>query len=137
MSTESITSVAVASFCHFVRERPSSKFAGRELECLAGYIHAWVASGSGVRDCQADFQTYLVAVIGIIDHWHQKPTVLNYEPSEPVESEPPKISRRVDRIFVDDNAAVPAILDPHFFQGQVFATLHPHVDSWWKADLWY
>jgi hypothetical protein len=138
MSTESIQSIAVSSFYSFVQDTPSSAFAERDLQSLAGYIAKWVRAGHGVHDCQGDFQTFLIAVISIIDCWHREPGLLDYAPQDEESTRgipPVQEHRTVDRIFYTDGETDdPAILDPHFYQGQVYATLHPEVDTWWKYE---
>jgi hypothetical protein len=140
MSTASIQSIAVSSFYSFVQDTPSSAFAERDLQSLAGYIAKWVRDGHGVHDCQGDFQTFLIAVVSIIDCWHRDPELLDYAPRDqepaPGSNSLAREHRTVDRIFqTDGKAGDPAILDPHFYQAQVYATLHPEVDTWWKYDL--
>src|SRR5882672_5285803 len=101
MSSDSIATMALGSFTEFVMELPPVKLATKEETSLAGYIHAWVRSGHGVRACLADFQTYLTALPVIIDHWMRDPEVLDYVPSKPDGDydKSGRIERRVDRVF--------------------------------------
>jgi len=124
MSTGLIAEDAVESFFGFVYNTPDSALSRRERGCLAGFIQAWIASGEGIRATNGDFQTYLIAVVCIINRWMQG-YLLDYDPRD----ESPRVERRVDKLlwdgagFIDRNNTI-SILDPDFYRAELFEFLH-------------
>lgn len=127
MSVAFVASNAITSFLDY-----TSKTATTELPligepaCLADYIQAWVVSGHGVRACQGNFETYLIAVVAVINEWVQCPDhTLNYVEyvEDPPDEDVRVIERRVSKVFRDDDPQR-LILDRDFFAFWAFRALH-------------
>lgn len=78
--------------------------------CLADVIRTWVWSGEGVRVCHGDYQTFLVAVIAIINDWHTHEDLLDYHDRS--DEKPGLTERRTSKIFdPEDDLYYDVILD--------------------------
>jgi hypothetical protein len=128
MSGSSIADNGLSSFEAYTAETSPEqvhKHLADEPVCLADYIQAWVQSGDGVRQCNGDFQTFLITVIGIIDEWRTDERFLDYVTSEHERSTSAltAIKRRPKTVF-GERGMDHVILDPHFFATRTFRWLH-------------
>jgi hypothetical protein len=126
MSTLSIIASACGSFEDFVVEADPNKVNESSHCCLMDYIAEWIISGHGVKACAGDFQTYLIAVIGIIEQWMTHPNILRFVPEDSVD--PNVIPRHVASIWRDyrpGDGAKHYALDQYWFTQQVFDYCHP------------
>jgi hypothetical protein len=80
MSSQSIAYGTVSSFEAYVVTTSTEEIRENLLRtpsCLADFIEAWVQAGYGVRACQGNFETLLIVVMAIIDHWRNDPDILS------------------------------------------------------------
>jgi|GEM_PF-3361805 hypothetical protein len=126
MSVAFVASNTVTSFLDYTSKTATTELPlAWEPVCLADYIQAWVVSGDGVRACQGNFETYLVAVVAIINEWIEHPDhTLNYVEyvEEPADEDDRVIERRVSKLFRDDDQHR-FILDRDFFTFWAFRAL--------------
>ncbi|WUI02877.1 hypothetical protein OHR68_14070 [Spirillospora sp. NBC_00431] len=94
---------------------------GKDPECLADFIQAWMESGEGIRACLGDRQTFTLAVIAIIDHWGSDPGVTDFIS---VTEGQPTVRRPVDSIFGPRGFDDHDVTNPHWFATFVFRELH-------------
>ncbi len=118
MSTVFFERFVCVSFENFVVELPPEKLGDRSDRCLMDYVQAWVESGEGIRDCAGNFETYLLAVIAIINLWTERPEVLTYVPEDETSE---NIQRNVSSIFGGNGRFA---LDRHWFAQLAFAQRH-------------
>ncbi len=125
MSSSRAAIAAKNDFETFLEEIPPEKldqiFA--KSPCLADLIAAWLRSDCGVRACHGDFETYLVAIIGIIDSWLRDPAILGHVVEQDEQGNQGAVLRRVSSIFGDEGFRH-RTLDRYFFASQVFDSLH-------------
>ena len=128
MSGSSIASEGYVSFEEYTaNSSPETVYShlGYEPTCLGDYIKAWLASGEGIRACIGDYQTFLMAVIAIIDGWLSDEKFLDYVTGEDEQAAggPEFIERRPQAIF-NKRGLDHDIMDPHFFATRLFRWLH-------------
>lgn len=118
---------AIESFREFATETSPDELLPEHHQCLADYIRSWVTAGYGVRVCQGDFQRFTLAIIAIIEEWHQTPYLLDYSyyvSDDPEDAEEATIEHRVATIFNGVGGYSHEILDPYFFAKATFKELH-------------
>ncbi|MFJ9781072.1 hypothetical protein ACIRSS_15895 [Amycolatopsis sp. NPDC101161] len=118
---------AIESFREFTTGTSPEELLPEHHRCLADYIRSWVKSGYGVRVCQGDFQRFTLAIIAIIEEWHQTPDLLDYSyyvSDDPENVEEATIERRVATIFDGVGGYSHEILDPYFFAKATWQELH-------------
>lgn len=127
MSAHSIAKVAVRSFETYTEDTPTKDmWTPGGLTCFADFVYVWLRSGKGVRACQFNWETFLIALHGLIDNWMSDPKVTDYVEGRSEEDEgngPIIVTRLVDSIF-GESGLEHRILDPHFFAQCVFTELH-------------
>lgn len=123
MASRHLRNATTGSFQRWVEKTPPEELGeARFHRCLMDYIEAWVTSGEGIRACASDYQTYLTAVIVIIQMWTRDPSVLQHLTDDEV---PVVTPRHVDSIL--GSAGMPNGLDPYWFARQVFNFCHPYA----------
>jgi hypothetical protein len=126
MSSQSIAYGTVSSFEAYVVTTSTEEIRENLLRtpsCLADFIEAWVQAGYGVRACQGNFETLLIVVMAIIDHWRNDPDILSYVTDKVAGGKSKVIQRRVESIFGECGFGH-NLLDRDFLAEQTFRELY-------------
>ena len=122
------------SFEIFAHHTPTSALA--KVNCqeltLGNFIVTWLRDGDGVEACCANFETYLIGVVAIIEDWRHDPELLHYSvlkpgrtPGSTDHDDYETVERSADELFgTSEHSPTRLLLDRDFFNACVWKHTH-------------